>query len=186
MHRNTIVRFVRIGLVAGLLIVAGAAGAAETDPNPWLRYMPSQITEEWEGTWDVSVEARDCDSGVLLFSDEYESYYCAGMDFNPTDEDDIECTGDITPTAMNIVCTYQGVVTPDCTANTTVTIAFVMGVGTYSGTQTILNEFVGDCGVDSTCIEMTVSAMLVDPDPDECEPQAGDRVDWGGLKAIYR
>ncbi len=177
---------VRIVLAAGLLVAVGGVAAAGSHGDEQPLILPLQITEDWQGLWEFDYEARDCDTQILLFTDQGEMVFCEGQGFNPTDEEDIDCTTEVTPTTFYMVCTYQGVTSPTCIANTTMTLDYVMGVDSFTGTQTILNEYVGDCGVDETCIEMTINATLVDPDPVECEPQSNTRLDWGGLKAVYR
>ena len=166
-----------------LLMVLAAIGLtvlpAAADPIPY--------PDEYIGIWDVTTVVRDCETQIILFQSTERDTVCAGESFDPEfGETPLTCTGEITPTTVNLECTGSYEVEPGCTANITLTMTGTLNGDTWTTTTTIASNYVGEACVDpSTCISATSTSTRVSPDPGDCPPSPVEPATWGQLKHRY-
>jgi len=181
---------------AGFLILAtcllAATGLAATDEpgGMFLPVMPNQFDEAWEGVWDFHVVVEDCDTGFQLWTDDYETTFCAGDEFEPDQDpswDDVDCVGGITGNELNFSCTMTTEVDLSCTGFITMTQQLTLSGETITGTMVMEMDLVGTgCFITYSCNEFHYTATRIDPDPTDCDPQSNEAASWSDVKGIYR
>jgi hypothetical protein len=161
-------------------MVAACLGAASAsaDPVPY--------PEEFIGIWETTTILRDCETQILINQSTVRDTICAGDTFEFTfGEYEVNCTGTITATTVDVQCEGSFQVDPDCTGNLQITMDGTRTGDTWTSTMRMGTTYVGSsCPIPSSCIEGTSTGTRLDPNP-LCNPSPVEGVTWGQLKHFY-
>ena len=162
------------------LVVMLAASAIPTEAQT--------IPAAWAGIWEFTTDDEVCDGA---FIDTYvdTTAICPGEEFGADEEGfDLNCSGTITDTAIDVTCSASVELIPDCTMTITLTTQATRTGGTIQGTERTSFTYTGTaCGplVDE-CTDGTFTGVRIDPDPGACGSTPTLPTTWGAIKAIYQ
>ena len=146
------------------------------------------LPPEWAGIWQYEDTTYSV-CGVPEFTTESGTdTLCAGLSLDPDDVGiQFDCTGTVTATAIDVVCTGSMELFPGCTLNFTVTTT-----ATRNGDNaTYVNQFETTyvptgCAFQSDGCEVTRGTLTrTGPEPKSCATPTREGT-WGTLKLRYR
>jgi hypothetical protein len=183
---------------ASVVLLAEAAAAVRLPHSPFKLLQlglaaadPYKIPPEWDGIWTSTDSTYDCAGGLQQVA-VGEDTLCSGAVFlDPVNfTGPAECTGSITATTINITCTGDTMVVPDCVA----TLAYSIQ-GTRAGDDayqvaTISVSYDGsapECGFfPDYCFQVNAHAHRTGPAPPTYCATPTLPSTWGGVKIRYR
>ena len=150
------------------------------------------IPAAWSGVWDIRDTTRNCGGGPITDTDADLDTLCTGT---PVFEDPdgvpvpLDCTGTITDTTVDVECTADFEVSPDCVATYTMMMDGTRTGDSYTVTQTLSITYSGGgLGCDfipDTCTTTTTTGTRIGSEPPGCAtPVEADT--WGRVKGTYR
>lgn len=148
------------------------------------------IPPAWGGIWDVSFSEEDC-LGNVLFTDTESDTVCPGPFMEEDDNGNpLMCTGTITDTDADVICTSSYSVAPGCLATETSTLVITRTLESYSGTDSLTIVYTetttGDCaGFSDECDVERLSATRISTDTSSCPSTPVQPLTWSRLKARY-
>jgi hypothetical protein len=145
------------------------------------------IPDEYIGIWDNTTVIRDCTTQQVLFQTSGRDTVCAGETFDPSfGQYQLDCTGTITATTIDVDCTGTFVIDPECSANLHYVIDGTRNGDNWTTTITIDTDYVGtSCPIAHSCTETTQTGTRIDPNPN-CSAQPVEPGTWGQIKHNYR
>lgn len=187
-------------LVASALIAVFADAASARLPKSPLRLLqvgltaldPYKIPPEWDGTWTSTDSTYDCAGGGFQQVEVNEDTLCSGaVFFDPNAiTGDVQCTGSLTATTIDLTCTGVDTILTDCVATFTYNIH-----GTRTGDDaflvtTIETSFDGvapECGFfQDDCSQVNGHAHRTGPAPPAYCSTPTRPATWGEVKIRYR
>ena len=170
-------------LLTFMLVLAAAAALVHSPAHAGSVPVPP----EYIGIWDYTTVVRDCDTQQILFQGAQRDTVCAGDTFDPSfGQFELECTGTINATTIDVECTGQFVVDPKCVANLHYVIDGTRNGDSWITTSTIETDYVGaGCPIGDSCTVTTSTGTRVDPNPN-CEAQPVEPGTWGQIKHSYQ
>ncbi len=186
------------GVAAILAIASGASDSSARSRVPGVfGGAPNAIhgnivvPPEWAGVWSYTDTTYSC-AGDVLDIDGGLDTLCAGTVIDPAPEEGIEvdCTGGTTPTTINMTCTYNAEIFPDCNIALTVTIVGTRTGETFHSQNTVVQDYSGTGkGCDffpDDCRRTSTRATRVGPAPEAYCATPVEATTWGQVKSRYR
>lgn len=180
-----------IFIVAMMLLVAPAFGAAETRDDDYWQDQVERISQQlmdlplpasWAGVWNFDASFQDCETQVELFQNSWSELLCEGDPF----DDELTCTGTFGDTSADITCT--GVfVDPVCTETVQETFTGTRNGDTASYVLIGTSTFTGtNCTEEDFCIRTVVTMTRTAPAPVPCDSTPVEEANWGQIKVLFQ
>ena len=147
-----------------------------------------KVPAEWSGIWSFTDSIFTCVPVLKSTSTGFDTL-CAGTSFLGQTIGFV-CTGTATATTIDLTCTWNRDVFPDCQASTVITIKGSVTGDTYNSVTTTNTTFSGTgTGCDllqPICSIVHEHATRTGPAPAAYCATAVLPTSWGKIKAIYR
>jgi len=171
---------------------AGAAEAPRVDLKAALDALGGDfvIPPEWAGIWDIETVTETC-AGAPISTETEADTLCSGANVTPDDPEEIvlDCTGTVTSTSVDIVCTGSMEIVTDCSVNYTFTIDGTRTGGSYTLVTVVEIDYEGtaiECSfIPDSCTRATTTGTKTAPEPENCAVPV-EPVSWSLIKAQYR
>ncbi len=182
-------RFVLLPLLLVPFLATSSAPAAPAAPRAATPSQPPQaiVNEGWAGIWDVHDETRDCTTGALLSTQDYQDTLCAGAPYYLTGPnitqagpEPANCNGaGFSDTSFDRSCSAANY---DCFRYST--SASWTRSGDQATTATTTSVW-STCG-PSSCTTTTGARARIASGAAACAVVPTRAQTWGALKVIYR
>jgi len=162
------------------LVVMLAASANPTEAQT--------IPTAWAGIWEFTTDDEVC-GGAFIETYVDTSTICPGEEFGVNEDGfDLNCSGTITDTVIDVTCSASLDILTDCTMTITLVTQGTRTGDTFQGTERTSFTYTGTaCGpFTDECTDGTVSGVRLNPDPGACGSTPALPTTWGAIKAIYR
>jgi len=141
---------------------------------------------EWLGVWDFETQIKDCETQQVFSTFSERDTLCPNDDVLDEDDFEYECTGTITETSYQLVCTGTYEEPAGCTVDVDVSMEGTRTGNSFSSTGTFSFTYTGEtCPVTGTfCSIIETSGTRVSTSTEGCET-AVEGVSWGRIKSVY-
>ncbi|MEZ4654952.1 MAG: hypothetical protein R3E12_15535, partial [Candidatus Eisenbacteria bacterium] len=143
---------------------------------------PCDQPDDLLGIWDITTEAKLCDTDSTIFAIALTDTFCVVDDpYDPgSDPQDTICKYEIDGGVLVSTCqsTFEF---GGCSTTTTSVFRITFGNGSYSGTGVARSVSTGTCNTQ-TCFELSLSGTRTGPAPDPC-PTSGREDQMKGIAA---
>ena len=172
-----ITRFYYVALLISLFLPTTASAQIEIPPA-------------WGGIWDASISVEDCLGNVLFVDAELDTVCPGPLMEEDENGDPMMCTGTITDTDVDVICTSSYNVAPGCLATETITLVITRTLDSFSGTDSLTFVYTettaGDCaGFSDECEVERLSATRISTDTSSCPSTPVQPLTWSRLKGRY-
>jgi len=142
---------------------------------------------EWLGVWDFEIQIKDCETQQVLFTLSSRDTLCPNEDVIEGDDFEYECTGTITETSFQLVCTATYEEPAGCTVDSDVSIEGTRTGNTFISSGTFSITYTGEtCPEPGTfCSIIEQTGTRVSTSTEGCET-AVEGASWGRIKSVYR
>jgi hypothetical protein len=147
------------------------------------------IPPEWAGVWDIETVSETCEGAPLDTEVESDTLCSGALILEDDEEFELDCTGTVTSTTVDIECTGSSEIPPDCTVDYSFSLEGSRTGDTYTAVETIQITYGGtsiECDLfPDSCERYTTTGTRVAPEPANCMVPV-EPASWSLLKARYR